>query len=175
MASPIFEMQAAGLVDRRDIETVEVLGPTVEYLSEVESGGEARCVLRGTIPPGVIVPLHAHADPETFVQLSGEIEAYDGSRWIRVRPGHVFHVPGNAPHAFRNSFGEASVSVIVTTARIGRFFREVGTAFVSGTQSAPPSPDVVQHFLEVSERYGYWNATPEENAKIGLTLPPLAA
>jgi quercetin dioxygenase-like cupin family protein len=175
MTSQIFGMQPAGLVDRRDIETVEVLGPTIEYVSDVEQDDHARCVLRGTIPPGVIVPLHTHADPETFVQLSGDIDAYDGSRWIHVRSGDVFHVPGNARHAFRNSFGEPSVSVIVTTARIARFFREVGRALVSGkTQSASPSPDVIQHFLEVSERYGYWNASPDENAKIGLTLPSAA-
>ena len=26
-------------------------------------------------------------------------------------------------------------------------------------------------FLAISDRYGYWNATPEENAAIGVTVP----
>ena len=29
----------------------------------------------------------------------------------------------------------------------------------------------IQHFLITSQKYGYWNATPEENAEIGLTIP----
>ena len=45
----------------------------------------------------------------------------------------------------------------VTTATMARFFREVAA-----------SPE---EFLAISERYGYWNATPQENAAIGLTVP----
>jgi hypothetical protein len=62
---------------------------------------------------------------------------------------------------------------IVSTARLGFFFREVGAPVTAtnGTQS-PPSEDVLRHFLETAERYGYWNATPEENARIGLAGPP---
>jgi hypothetical protein len=37
--------------------------------------------------------------------------------------------------------------------------------------AGPPSPDVVERFLRTSERYGYWNATPEENAAVGVELP----
>ena len=40
-----------------------------------------------------------------------------------------------------------------------RFFREV----------AGSTPE---HFLAVSERYGYWNATPEESAAVGLPVSP---
>jgi hypothetical protein len=46
---------------------------------------------------------------------------------------------------------------IVSTATIGRFFREI-----DGRR--------VEEFEAISERYGYWNATPEENAAIGLSL-----
>jgi quercetin dioxygenase-like cupin family protein len=179
MASAVCAVQAAGIVDRRDLETVEVMGPTLEYLSRPAADDAIPCVMRGTIPPGVDVPLHSHGDPETFIQLSGEVEGFsqpaEGSRWIRIRPGDVFHVPGGAPHAFRNRSGEPAVSVIITTSKLGRFFREVGTPTVAGaTQTSPPSEATIRHFLEMSERYGYWNATPEENARIGLTLPAAA-
>jgi hypothetical protein len=34
-----------------------------------------------------------------------------------------------------------------------------------------PSPEAIERFLRVSERCGYWNATPEENAGVGVALP----
>jgi hypothetical protein len=46
---------------------------------------------------------------------------------------------------------------VVTTASIARFFREI-------------AGHGVERFLEVAERYGYWNATPEENAAAGIAL-----
>jgi hypothetical protein len=30
--------------------------------------------MRGTVPPGVVIPLRSHPDPETFVQIAGDIE-----------------------------------------------------------------------------------------------------
>ena len=35
----------------------------------------------------------------------------------------------------------------------------------------PPVPD--ERFLATAERYGYWNATPEENAEVGLASADL--
>jgi hypothetical protein len=47
--------------------------------------------------------------------------------------------------------------LVVSTAKLGRFFREV---------AGEPLP----RFLAIAARYGYWNATPEENAAVGLRL-----
>jgi quercetin dioxygenase-like cupin family protein len=163
----------ARLVDPRTVETIEVLGPTIQFLSTPEPDDNAPCVMRGTIPPGGVVPLHSHADPETFLAVSGEVEglshSYDGFSWVRVRPGDVFHVPGGAMHGFRNRSAQPAVSLIVSTMKIGRFFREVAT---SSTAAGPPSEEQIEHFLATAERYGYWNATPEQNAELGLA-PPL--
>jgi hypothetical protein len=65
--------QAAHLVNPAELETINVLGPTIQYLTEP---GElsAPCIMRGTIPAGVSVPLHSHADPETFLMLSGSVD-----------------------------------------------------------------------------------------------------
>jgi quercetin dioxygenase-like cupin family protein len=164
---------AAYLVDTSDIKRSEVMGPMVEYLTPLREGEP--CVMRGTIPPGVSGPLHSHADPETFLMVSGEVEglrqAAGSSEWIAIRPGDVFHVPGGAKHAFRNRKNVPATMVIVSTDRIGRFFQEVGSPVVPGRQPAPPTPEAIQHFLETSARYGYWNATPEENERVGITLP----
>ncbi len=77
--------------------------------------------------------------------------------------------PTRAPRsAGRNRSVEPAVAIIVTTARIGRFFRELDKPV--GTTAWPPTPEAIQQFLDTAERYGYWNATPEENAAVGLHL-----
>jgi quercetin dioxygenase-like cupin family protein len=148
------------LVDPASLETLDVLGPTVQFLIPPEAGEDPTCAFRGTIPAGGVVPLHSHADPETFVMVSGRLEALtDGLAWIELTPGDVFHVPGEAKHAFRNPGGEPAEQIVLTTARIGRFFREVATP------AATP-----ERFLETAARYGYWNASPEENAAVGIRV-----
>jgi quercetin dioxygenase-like cupin family protein len=130
-------------------------GATVEILTPVGNG--LPCVMRGSIPPGGIVPLHSHADPETFLMTAGEIEGHLGGEWSRLVAGDVRHVPGHARHAWQNVSRGPAEMYLVSTGTIARFFREIAA-----------QPDA---FLGISERYGYWNATPEENAEIGLTVP----
>jgi quercetin dioxygenase-like cupin family protein len=175
MATPTTD-RLAHLVDPQQTETVDVLGPTVAFLVGPED--DAPCVMRGTIPPRGIVPMHSHADPETFIAITGELEglvmAPDGHRWVPITAGDVFHIPGHVPHAWRNPADRPVVTHIVSTPRIGRFFREVGTPVAPGADpsTVPPTTEQLQRFLRVAERYGYWNATPEENARIGLLMPP---
>jgi quercetin dioxygenase-like cupin family protein len=151
------------------VETVNVLGPTVEILTP-PGDDDAPCAMRGTIPAGGIVPLHSHPEPETFIVISGDVEALvdtgDDVRWIPLGPGDVFHVRGDARHAWRNRSPAPAVSLVVTTQRIARFFREVAGA------GGPPTGEEVRRFLAIADRYGYWNATPEENAAVGLGLGP---
>ncbi len=166
--------EVAHLVDKAGLETVHVLGPTLRYVTEPRDDS-GPCLLIGTIPPGVVVPLHSHTDPETFVVMSGEIEglAYRSDKafeWLRVRPGDVFDVPPGAKHGFRNVREEPAVMYIVSTGRIGRFFREVGDRVTAGSSPAPVSHDALERFLTVAARYGYWNATPEENARVGISV-----
>jgi hypothetical protein len=42
---------------------------------------------------------------------------------------------------------------------------------IPGRQPVPPTADVIRRFLEASARHGYWNASAEDNARIGITLP----
>jgi quercetin dioxygenase-like cupin family protein len=130
-------------------------GATVEYLTPVEDG--APCVMRGTIPAGGVVPLHSHADPETFIVLEGEALSFTGGDWELFEAGDVHHIPGRVRHAWRNHTTRAVVMYLVSTATMARFFQEVAGA----------SPE---EFLAISDRYGYWNATPDENADVGLQI-----
>jgi uncharacterized RmlC-like cupin family protein len=176
MSTPAATAPVAHLVDPREAETVSVLGPTIRYLTAPDAGDGQPCAMLGTIPPGVVVPLHSHADPETFVMRSGEVEGLamspEGFRWVPIGPGDVFHVPGDAKHAWRNLSREPAVMIIVTTAKHGRFLRDAAAALGPHAADWPPSEQATQRFLETAERYGYWNATPEENAQVGLQLGP---
>jgi quercetin dioxygenase-like cupin family protein len=157
-------------------ETFDVLGPTIQFVTSPNETN-APCVIRGTIPPGVSIPLHSHEDPETFVLLSGTVEALvcrdENFEWMRIVPGEVFHVPPHAKHAWRNNGEATAAMIIVTTSRLGRFLAEIGKpSSRQGISTAAPSPDEIQRFLQTSERYGYWNATPDENARVGIIVRP---
>ena len=174
MQNPVREGRVAHLVDPSAIEALDVMGPTIQFLTLPDEANGTPCIMRGTIPPDVFVPLHSHPDFETFLAISGEVEGLaqgaDGFEWIPIKSGDVFHVPGNVRHAFRNRSQEPSVAIVVSTPTMGRFFRDIGRPVIAGAPLSPPSPQVIRHFLETAERYGHWNATPEENQRIGLSL-----
>ena len=174
MPSRMSNERAVGhLVDPDEAETINVLGPTIQFLTPPE-GEHAPCIMRGSIPPAGFVPMHSHADPETFMLLSGSVEGLvyedENFRWVRINPRDVFYVPGDAKHAWRNPGREPAVMLVISTARIGRFFREIGKPAVSGAPAVPPSPEDIARFLMLSDRYGYWNASPEENRRVGLPV-----
>jgi hypothetical protein len=58
------------------------------------------------------------------------------------------------------------LTVLISTARLGRFFREVGTGVDPATYTPSPAVDEkLEHFLETAAHYGYWFATPEERRR----------
>ena len=65
------------------------------------------------------------------------------------------------------------IELVITTARLGKWFEEVGTP-VTGARR-PPAGDVLEHFLAVSRKYGYWLGTPDDNAAVGLRLPEVSS
>jgi hypothetical protein len=100
-----------------------------------------------------------------FTQREGQFE------WREATTGDVIHVPGGARHAFRNSGLEPVIELITTTPKLGRFFLEVGRPVTAGSPPPLPTREDFAHFLRVADSYGYWNASPGENAAIGITLP----
>src|SRR6478752_4998766 len=103
--------------------TVEVFGPTLEFVSGPDDPAADFWVMRGVVPPGV-------------------------------------------PDAHRKVSDEPAVELVVTTARLGRFFQEVAR---SDTRQ-PPTPAELAEFVAVATRYGYDLGTPEQNAAVGITL-----
>src|SRR6185312_14982339 len=106
--------------------TVEVFGPTLEFVSGPDDPAADFWVMRGVVPPGVAVPLHSHED---FFILAGTQQVLtksdQGLQWRDVRAGDYVHIPADVPHAHRNVSDEPAVELVVTTARLGRFFQEV--------------------------------------------------
>jgi quercetin dioxygenase-like cupin family protein len=151
---------------------IELFGPTVEFLTSPDDERNDFCVLKGTIPPGVYVPLHSHADTEDFIIIEGQMEAlrHDGEsyQWIAAKTGDYIHVPSGAPHAWRNLSGEPVVNLLITTRKMGRFFQEVARPVSAAGQ--PMTLEDVERFATISARYGYWNATPEENEAVGIPM-----
>jgi len=152
-------------------DALDVFGPSVDFLTVAEDGENQICVMRAVIPPGVTVPLHSHDDFEDFLILTGShqvlVDEGSGLHWRDANAGDYVRVPSDVPHAHRNVSDQPAVDLIITTPRMGRFFREIGRP----VGSPPPTPQELGHFVETATRYGYRLGTPEENAAVGITVP----
>lgn len=150
-------------------------GATMEFLTSPDDDYDF-CVIKGTIPGGGFVPLHSHPDVETFLVLSGRLEAWTGTDiglgWKEVHAGDYLHVESNARHAWRNPGEEPGIALVVTTRRLGRWFLEMGTS-INGAPE-PPTADDLARLAALAGEYGHWLASPEENAAVGIELPALA-
>jgi hypothetical protein len=57
-----------------------------------------------------------------------------------------------------------------TKSELYSFFRELARPFDPNQPAATPAPEAMQQLFEVAEKYGYWLASPAENAAIGLNI-----
>src|SRR5579862_5900463 len=65
-----------GTSSKSEQQTFIVLGVLLQFLSTPEQINDQIGVMRGTVPPGVVIPLHSHADPEIFYVLNGSLEVF---------------------------------------------------------------------------------------------------
>ena len=111
-------------------------------------------------------------DTEDFFVISGEIEGLrqdsEGYKWIGAKTGDYIHVPSNARHAWRNVSNKPTLVYIITTKNMGHFFEETGRLETNTSQ--PVTSEDLARFTEISTRYGYWNASSEENASVGIRM-----
>jgi quercetin dioxygenase-like cupin family protein len=154
---------------------LDVLGPTVEFLTPPPEKADEYCVMKGTIPPGISVPLHSHPYSESFFVLSGSaqtlLERGNRLEWLDVKAGDFIHIPGGAKHAHRNVSDQVVVELITTTPTLGRFFEEIGRPRTAAGPSAEPTRADLQEFVRISAKYNYWLASSAENAAVGLAVP----
>jgi quercetin dioxygenase-like cupin family protein len=159
---------------RAEEQTFIVLGVLLQFLTTPEQINDQICVMRGTVPSGVVIPLHSHADPEIFYVLNGSVEVFQAegpsAGWQTVNAGEVASVPGNVRHALRNTSHSPITSITVSKQELYSFFRELARPFDPNRPPAPPTPDEMQQLFSVAEKYEYWLASPDENAAIGISL-----
>jgi mannose-6-phosphate isomerase-like protein (cupin superfamily) len=115
------------------------------------AGGYA--LLLGIMPAGVAVPLHSHEDRETMYVLSGAVEVYVRGEWLSVSPNSVVDISSNEPHAWRNFTPTEATLLIVTTAKMERFFAEIGRPIGLGS-NVPTSQDM-ERLVTASKEFGY--------------------
>src|ERR1700754_4095088 len=112
----IAEMQA--ITGGADQQTFIVLGVLLQFLSTPQQIDDDICVMRGTIPPGVVIPLHSHADPEIFYVLNGSLEVFQAEGQAAdchiVTAGEVFSIPGNVRPSLRNTSPSPTTSITVS-------------------------------------------------------------
>jgi quercetin dioxygenase-like cupin family protein len=150
-------------------EILDALGPRIQHLTALSDADNGYCLIRSSFPAGSVVPIHAHADRETFYILDGELQGLREDCWRTLAGGDVFDVPGKTKHGFRNLSGAPVSLLCVTTMRMGRFFREISRPAAT-VPPGPPSPADLERFFEIAERYGYWVGSPGDNAAVGIPL-----
>jgi uncharacterized RmlC-like cupin family protein len=116
-------------------------------------------------------------DPEDFFIISGTQQVLTlgahGLEWRDTPAGDYVQVAGGMPHAHRNISDEPAIELVITTARLGRFFREIARPITSSPH--PPTPDELDRFVAVAAQYGYILGTPEANAAVGIDTPDFTA
>jgi quercetin dioxygenase-like cupin family protein len=156
-----------------DKQLFNAVGVIVEFLVSPDEVRDKICLIRGTMPPGVVVPLHNHADPEILYGLSGSLDVFKSNEgaagWTTAGVGDVVTIPGTVKHALRNSSDVPVTLAVVTKSELYQFFREAAKPFDSNQRPAPRTPQALKDLVAVAAKYGYWIASPEENAAIGLT------
>jgi quercetin dioxygenase-like cupin family protein len=162
-------------VIERGWEVVDNFGPTLEFLVEPTDAVESTCLIKGTIPSGVSIPLHSHADWEGFYMISGTVRVLvqtpEGLEWISASSGDFIRIQGGAKHAFQNITFEPAIFLTLTTAKLGKFLQEIGKRRAHGDPSHEPTADDLQRFVATAARYQYWLADAQENASFGISIP----
>src|SRR5271154_4004354 len=156
-------------------QTFIVLGVLLRFLSTPEQINDQISVMRGTVPSGVVIPLHSHADPEIFYVLDGSLEVFQAGGpsegWQTINAGNVVSIPGNGRHALRNTSPTSTTTITVSKQQLYSFFRELARPFDPNRPPAPPTPNEMQQLFSIAEKYEYWLASADENAAIGISLP----
>ena len=170
-AKPPRKTQPTYAVDKQVFNAAGVL---LQFLASPEEVGDGICLIRGTLPPGVVVPLHRHEELELIYVLEGTLEVYrsnEGSAgWTEAPAGGVAVIPSNVKHALRNGSSLPVTLVLVTKSQLYTFFRELAKPFDSNHPPTPPTSKETHDLFAVAAKYGYWLASPEENAAIGLCM-----
>jgi len=155
--STTFQAQRSGMRD--------IFGPLLDLSSA--PGDSEFAVIPSIAPAGLVVPLHSHGERETMVIVEGTLTAWLDGSWRTYGPGQIVDVAPNRPHALRNDGLDEVAMVLVTTSRMARFFQEISLPQAEAAMTS----ERLTHFAETAAKYGFWTASPAEQAAIGIEQP----
>lgn len=150
-------------------EPLDLFGHQIQHLTALSDADGGYCLIRSNFPAGAVVPIHSHADRETFYVLAGEPQALWEDHWSTLAADDVLDVPGGVKHAWRNASGAPASLLLVTTMRMGRFLRDISRPAATAPPG-PPKPEELQRFSEIARAYGYWIGSPADNAAVGISF-----
>lgn len=129
---------ALAFADQPGLAHIGLVGDTYTVLLGGKDTAGKFCLIDMHIPPGGGPPPHRHDFEESFILLSGEMQATFRGAKTTVKAGETVHIPANAPHQFHNVSQEA-VRLLCICAPAGQeeFFAEVGVPVATRT-TAPP-------------------------------------
>jgi quercetin dioxygenase-like cupin family protein len=152
----------------------DIIGGEITFLAPPETIGGDHAILGGFLPPGVIVPLHRHDDPESFYILEGEMELYlaegDSAGWRSLKVGDLAVIRGGSKHAWRNNNAQECKAVFVTGPNLLAFLKDLGRPVSEKAAPEVPDASTVARIAEVAQKHNLWLASPEENEAIGLNM-----
>ncbi len=120
---------------------IGLVGDTYTVLLSGNDTNGRYCLIDMYIPPGGGPPPHRHDFEESFILLTGEIEATFRGQKSVVKAGETLHIPADAPHAFTNASDQA-VRLLCLCAPAGQedFFAQIGVPVAART-TPPPEQD----------------------------------
>ena len=146
---------------------IDMVGARFETIVRMGTQESDTVLFRTHMAPGKLVPLHSHIDPECFYVLSGQIEVFvidEAPGWRVIDSGGSLLIADGVKHVVRNSSDRPADLIVATNNRLARFFYEAGRPARPGLELSPPTDDDIQRLIRVSQAFGYWIATPAENA-----------
>jgi quercetin dioxygenase-like cupin family protein len=142
----MFKTKNQPIAVANDSRSLLVISELMTILLTGEETDGKYALVESITPPGEGVPfLHTHPQQETFYVLEGNYEIYgrdeEGNKFaVQAQAGSTVHVPGGAPHGFRN-VGDTAGKVLLTLEPAGNmevFFEEVGIPVED--KANPPAP-----------------------------------
>lgn len=132
-----------------------VFGMRHDVLLDAAHTGGALAVVRIEVPPGMGSPPHLHRrEAETFYVLDGEFDVMERGQTTRLRKGEAAHSLVGTWHNFTCVGPRPGVLLVaITPAGFEEMFRELSSAEPL-TGPRPPTPEEIEAFLAVTEKYG---------------------
>jgi quercetin dioxygenase-like cupin family protein len=125
-----------------DVEVLRLRSTTARFIAPGSLTGGRFGLFQWDMPAraGGAGPHFHRTFSESFYVLSGSVEFYDGSGWIRGEAGDFLYVPEGGVHGFRND-DDAAASMLILFAPgppRERYFLELAEVFESGRQLSAP-------------------------------------